>query len=88
MGHTASQRAPTTVDQTSARHRPRRRRRNLLPFALVIPIILYEGVLIIYPIAQGIVGSFKRIELASNSPRSGSAWTTTCACSTTRVSGK
>ena len=68
MGHTASQRAPTTVDQTSARHRPRRRRRNLLPFALVIPIILYEGVLIIYPIAQGIVGSFKRIELASNSP--------------------
>ncbi|MCB0157029.1 MAG: sugar ABC transporter permease [Caldilineaceae bacterium] len=39
-----------------------------MPFALVIPIILYEGVLIIYPIAQGIVGSFKRIELASNSP--------------------
>ncbi|MCB0073699.1 MAG: sugar ABC transporter permease [Caldilineaceae bacterium] len=69
MGHTASQRAPTTVDQTSTRRPARQRqRRNLLPFALVIPIILYEGVLIIYPIAQGIVGSFKRIELASNSP--------------------
>lgn len=44
----------------------RRWRRNLLPFALALPIILYEGVLVVYPIAQGIVGSFQRIELASN----------------------
>ncbi|MEZ4676784.1 MAG: sugar ABC transporter permease [Caldilineaceae bacterium] len=42
------------------------RRRNLLPFALVLPIILYEGVLLVYPIAQGILGSFQRIELAAN----------------------
>ncbi len=43
-----------------------RRRRNLLPLALVLPIVLYEGVLLVYPIAQGILGSFQRIELASN----------------------
>jgi multiple sugar transport system permease protein len=33
---------------------------------LVLPIILYEGLMIVYPIAQGIYGSFTRIELASN----------------------
>ena len=44
------------------------RRLDLLPYALVIPIILYEFVLIIYPIAQGIYGSFTRIELASGTP--------------------
>lgn len=44
----------------------RRWRRYLLPFALALPILLYEGVLVVYPIAQGIVGSFQRIELASN----------------------
>ena len=48
---------------------PRARlRRYLLPFALVLPIILYEGLLIVYPIAQGIYGSFTRIELASKNP--------------------
>ena len=41
-------------------------RRYLLPFALVLPIVLYEGLLIVYPIAQGIYGSFTRIELASS----------------------
>ncbi len=45
-----------------------RRRRYLLPFALVLPIVLYEGLLIVYPIAQGIYGSFTRIELASKNP--------------------
>ena len=46
---------------------PRARlRRYLLPFALVLPIVLYEGLLIVYPIAQGIYGSFTRIELASS----------------------
>ena len=46
-----------------------RRRLRLLPYALVIPIILYEGLLIVYPIAQGVYGSFTRIELAANRPR-------------------
>jgi multiple sugar transport system permease protein len=45
-----------------------RRRLHLLPYALVIPIILYEGLLIVYPIAQGVYGSFTRIELAANRP--------------------
>lgn len=43
-----------------------RRRRNLLPYALALPIVLYELALIIYPIAQGFVGSFQQIELAAN----------------------
>jgi multiple sugar transport system permease protein len=38
----------------------------LLPYALALPIILYEIAMIIYPIAQGIYGSFQQIELASN----------------------
>ncbi|MCY3900803.1 MAG: hypothetical protein OXF86_19665, partial [Caldilineaceae bacterium] len=41
-----------------------RRRRYILPFALVLPIVLYEGILVVYPIIQGIYGSFTRIELA------------------------
>ncbi|MDE0428749.1 MAG: sugar ABC transporter permease [Caldilineaceae bacterium] len=43
-----------------------RRRRYILPFALVLPIVLYEGILVVYPIIQGIYGSFTRIELASS----------------------
>lgn len=46
--------------------RPRRLR--LLPYLLALPIILYEVGLIIYPIAQGVYGSFQRIELAANIP--------------------
>ena len=42
-----------------------RRRKYILPFALVLPIVLYEGILVVYPIIQGIYGSFTRIELAS-----------------------
>ena len=45
-----------------------RKRIHWLPYALVLPILLYEGLLIIYPIAQGIYGSFTRIELASKNP--------------------
>ena len=45
-----------------------RRRLHLLPYALALPIILYEIVMIVYPIAQGIYGSFQQIELAANSP--------------------
>ncbi|MCY4409985.1 MAG: sugar ABC transporter permease [Caldilineaceae bacterium] len=57
-------------ERTSQRElKPRPRlRRYLLPFSLVLPIILYEGLLIVYPIAQGIYGSFPRIELASKNP--------------------
>jgi multiple sugar transport system permease protein len=47
---------------------PPRRRRHLLPYLLVIPIVLFEGAMIVYPILQGIYGSFTRIELASNRP--------------------
>src|SRR5689334_12628312 len=45
----------------------RRRRRNWLPYALALPIVLYEIALIVYPIAQGVYGSFQQIELAANS---------------------
>lgn len=39
------------------------RRSALLPYALALPILAYEGCLILYPIAQGIAGSFTRAEL-------------------------
>jgi multiple sugar transport system permease protein len=45
-----------------------RRRVHWLPYALVLPIILFEGALIIYPILQGIYDSFRTIELATNRP--------------------
>jgi multiple sugar transport system permease protein len=68
-----SGRLPGAMNQTASltmnRAKPRvTRRRNLLPYALVLPIILYEGVMLVYPILQGIYGSFTRIELASNRP--------------------
>lgn len=47
---------------------PSRRRLRLLPYALALPIILYELLLIVYPIGQGILGSFQQIELAANIP--------------------
>ncbi len=53
--------------EPSASRARRRRRRNLLPYALALPIVLYELALIIYPIAQGFIGSFQQIELAANS---------------------
>jgi multiple sugar transport system permease protein len=45
-----------------------RRRLRLLPYVFVIPIVLYEVALVIYPISQGILGSFQQIELAANAP--------------------
>ncbi|MFN8444151.1 MAG: sugar ABC transporter permease [Caldilineaceae bacterium] len=45
-----------------------RQRLRILPYMLALPIVLYEAVLIIYPIAQGIYGSFQQIELAANEP--------------------
>ena len=67
MNRIAKTNNPVSNSQESART-PTRRRLNLLPFALVVPIILYEGLLIVYPIVQGILGSFTQIELASNRP--------------------
>lgn len=43
-----------------------RRRLHLLPYLLALPIILYEVGLIIYPIGQGVYGSFQQIQLAAN----------------------
>ena len=63
MNRTAASSAPLSIKQTKAPTATRRRLR-LLPYALVIPIVLYEGLFLIYPIMQGIWGSFTRIELA------------------------
>jgi multiple sugar transport system permease protein len=45
-----------------------RRRVHWLPYALVLPIVIFECALIIYPILQGIYDSFRKIELATNRP--------------------
>ena len=57
--------ADERIDQRKA-HPRARRRLHLLPYALALPIVLYEIALIIYPIAQGFIGSFQQIELAAN----------------------
>lgn len=67
MSQTAAKSASLSIDQSKASTQARRRR-NLLPYALVFPILLYEGVMLVYPILQGIYSSFTRIELASNRP--------------------
>ena len=67
MSHTAEAGANAGVEQTKTFGRARRRR-HLLPYALVVPILLYEGILIVYPIIRGVIGSFQNIELASNKP--------------------
>lgn len=58
--------APTRENQTPAA--VRRPRLDVLPYALILPIVLYECVMMVYPIAQGVYGSFTRIELASSRP--------------------
>jgi multiple sugar transport system permease protein len=65
MNQTAAHKTSLTMNRTKT---PTRRRLHLLPYALVLPIILYEGIMLIYPIAQGVYGSFTSIELASNKP--------------------
>lgn len=45
-----------------------RRRTKPLPYLLVLPIILYEGVMVIVPILQGVYASFTSLELASSKP--------------------
>ena len=67
MSYTAKASARNGMEQAKPIGRTRRRR-HLLPYALVLPILLYEGILIVYPIFQGIIGSFQHIELASNIP--------------------
>jgi multiple sugar transport system permease protein len=65
MNQTAARNASISVEQSRLH---RRRRFYLLPYLLILPIILYEGVMLAYPILQGIYGSFTKIELASNIP--------------------
>ena len=60
----SSDRGPWNQAQSGPPHAAR----HLLPYVLVLPIILYECAMIVYPIAQGVYGSFQRIELASNKP--------------------
>ncbi|MCC6457774.1 MAG: sugar ABC transporter permease [Caldilineaceae bacterium] len=67
MNRTAAGNTTLSIDQAKAPSRSRRRL-NLLPYALVLPIVLYEGAMVVYPIIQGIYGSFTRIELASDRP--------------------
>jgi multiple sugar transport system permease protein len=66
MNQTAASSTSLRIGQAKA---PRRRRLYLLPYLLILPIVLYEGVMLIYPIAQGIYGSFTRIELVSDRPQ-------------------
>jgi len=50
----------------------RRRRRldgaSTLPYLLALPVLLYIGLLVLYPIAQGVVTSFTRTELLGAAP--------------------
>jgi multiple sugar transport system permease protein len=47
-------RLTTEVDSSSAGG-PSRRRRNLFPYALLAPIVLFEGAFVVYPIIRGLV---------------------------------
>lgn len=70
MGYEAEypDRATAGAVQRAQGRRRRLTRRGLLPYLLVGPIILFELALIVYPILQGILGSFQNIQLASNRP--------------------
>jgi multiple sugar transport system permease protein len=67
MNQTAAGDTALSINRTRS---TARRRLDLLPYALILPILLYEGIMLIYPIFQGVLGSFKRIELASGKPES------------------
>lgn len=73
MNQTATRSTAMSLEQGATAPNARRRR-NLLPYLLVLPILIYEGVLIVYPILQGIYGSFTRIELASKTPPKWVGW--------------
>ena len=62
MTDTASGAAVASFEMKAPRPR---RRIHWLPYALILPIILFESAMIIYPILQGIYGSFTQIELVS-----------------------
>lgn len=55
-------------EENKTRTSRRARRLHLLPYLLALPIVLYEIALIVYPIIQGVLGSFQQIELAAKSP--------------------
>lgn len=42
---------------------------TLFPYLLAVPVVIYEGLLIVVPIAQGILTSFTSTELAGTPPR-------------------
>jgi multiple sugar transport system permease protein len=67
MSDTAQSKATVPLVQSLAPVR-NRRRLHFLPYALALPIVLFEGTMIIYPILQGIYSSFTHFELASNKP--------------------
>ena len=46
----------------------RRTRPTATPYLLALPVILYTGLLLAYPIAQGVYSSFTRTELLSAAP--------------------
>ena len=48
------------MNQPSAGRRARRRV-HWLPYALVLPIVVFECAMIVYPILQGIYDSFRKI---------------------------
>jgi multiple sugar transport system permease protein len=56
----------TSIPLSQAKVTRPRRPLHLLPYALAIPIVIFESILLVYPIAQGLYGSFTRIELASS----------------------
>jgi multiple sugar transport system permease protein len=67
MSDTAQSPAAVPLVQTRAPARARRRL-HILPYALVLPIVVFESAMIVYPILLGIYDSFRKIELATNRP--------------------
>lgn len=65
----------TTTDIPAA-GAPRRARKRLhtLPYLLALPIILYEGLMVVLPILQGVYASFTNLELASTRPVEWVGW--------------
>lgn len=66
--HTMSYALDTRSADDEAKKVKVRRRLHLLPYMLALPIVLYEVLFLVYPIVQGFIGSFQRIELASRQP--------------------
>ena len=59
--------SPAAVPLIHTRTPARARRRiHWLPYALILPIVAFECIMIVFPILQGVLDSFRNIELASN----------------------